>query len=111
MMKTTALGLILGTMFAVGAAQAQPAKLTTSQMDQVTAGQITITADEIGVQANISRISQRVSSDVDACGDAGSACNVSGTDFDADLQVRARSDVDAANVASVTQSNTMSFGN
>jgi hypothetical protein len=38
MMKTTALSLILGTMFAVGAAQAQPAKLTSTQMDAVTAG-------------------------------------------------------------------------
>jgi hypothetical protein len=38
MMKTTALSLILGTMFCVGAAQAQPAKLTSTQMDAVTAG-------------------------------------------------------------------------
>jgi hypothetical protein len=38
MMKTTALSLILGTMFCVGAAQAQPAKLTSMQMDAVTAG-------------------------------------------------------------------------
>jgi hypothetical protein len=38
MIKITASSLILGAMLFVGAAQAEPAKLTTSQMDQVTAG-------------------------------------------------------------------------
>src|SRR4051812_10458640 len=88
MMKTTALSLILGTMFVVGAAQAQPAKLTTSQMDQVTAGDIT--------QANVSDITQRARVDVDACGDAGTGCSVSSGDFssvDADIHARAEAEV------------------
>jgi hypothetical protein len=38
MIKIAASSLVLGTMLFVGAAQAQPAKLTTKQMDQVTAG-------------------------------------------------------------------------
>jgi hypothetical protein len=40
MIKIAASSLVLGTMFFVGAAQAEPAKLTTSQMDRVTAGDL-----------------------------------------------------------------------
>jgi hypothetical protein len=102
MMKTTALSLILGTMFVVGAAQAQPAKLTTSQMDQVTAGDIT--------QANVSDISQRARVDVDACGDAGAACNTSNYDTDYSGNVRARAEAEVTNYASVVQANVITFG-
>lgn len=40
MSKIATLSLVLGTMLVVGAAQAEPAKLTTRQMDQVTAGDL-----------------------------------------------------------------------
>lgn len=40
MNKLAASSLVLGTMLFVGAAQAEPAKLTTRQMDQVTAGDL-----------------------------------------------------------------------
>jgi hypothetical protein len=69
MMKTTALSLILGTMFVVGAAQAQPAKLTTSQMDQVTAG-------FLDVQSNFNVTRQRAVAVANACRQAG--CNGNG---------------------------------
>jgi len=40
MIKIAASSLVLGTMLFVGAAQAEPAKLTTRQLDQVTAGDL-----------------------------------------------------------------------
>ena len=40
MIKIAASSLVLGTLLFVGAAQAEPAKLTPRQMDQVTAGDL-----------------------------------------------------------------------
>ena len=40
MIRIAASSLVLGTMLFIGAAQAEPAKLTAPQMDQVTAGDL-----------------------------------------------------------------------
>jgi hypothetical protein len=100
MMKTTALSLILGTMFFLGAAQAQPAKLTTSQMDQVTAGDI--------YQTNDNYTEQYARARANSCGQAGSGCSTYDNVGGGDIYSRAKAE--AYNLNENTQANLISFG-
>jgi hypothetical protein len=68
MIKIAASSLALGTMLFLGAAQAEPLKLTTSQMDQVTAGQpFDIDLENVNVNLTF----QRAVAVANACRQAG----------------------------------------
>ncbi len=70
MIRIAASSLVLGTMLFVGAAQAEPAKLTAPQMDQVTAGFLNT------LQINVNFNRQLAFAAANACRQAG--CNGQG---------------------------------
>ena len=88
MIKIAASSLVLGTMLFVGAAQAEPTKLTTSQMDQVTAGDL----------RNINFTLQVAFASARSCSQAGCG-NYSGGNFsDADATAATVNETYQANV-------------